>query len=209
MPVHVHARACANTYVSVCAHVCACLHCVCTHTHTCRSTLVQGSQQEEGSAFNHGMCRAVGQGLGLGEECLPGGEPMARTEPHGGQGRASEKGQAGRRPAPHWVQVTGAVAPPGWLTPAPLGHTQRPGLRWGSNSTSLATTGEGPGGGSWPRGRGPARLRVTPLQRCSRGDCLPGAAGPLSGPWVPISQPGSLRRPSPPAHLGVPRTVAN
>ena len=62
---------------------------------------------------------------------------MARTEPHGGQGRASEKGQAGRRPAPRWVQVTGAVVPPGWLTPAPLSHTQRPGLRWGSNSTSL------------------------------------------------------------------------
>lgn len=62
---------------------------------------------------------------------------MARTEPHGGQGRASEKGQAGRRLAPRWVQVTGAVVPPGWLTPAPLSHTQRPGLRWGSNSTSL------------------------------------------------------------------------
>ena len=197
------------TPMSLCAHTCVRACTVSAHMHTCSSTRVQGSQQEEGSACNHGMCRAVGEALGLGEECLPGGGAR-------GQDGAPRRPGQGLRGGPGQQKAGSTLGAgdwrcgsPGLAHAPPLSHTQRPGLRWGSNSTSLATTGEGGGRGSWPRCRGPARLLVAPLQRCSRGDCLPGAAGPLSGPWVPISQPGSLQRPSPPAHLGFPRTVAN
>lgn len=198
-----------QTPMSLCAHMCVRACTVSAHTHPCSSTLVQGSQQEEGSAFNHGMCRAVGQGLGLGEECLPGGGAH-------GQDGASRRPRQGLREGPGRQKAGSTLGAGDWCCGSPgLAHAcspqphpaPRPPL--GVKLYKPGTTGEGPGGGSWPRCRGPARLRVTLLQRCSWGDCLPGAAGPLSGPCVPISQPGSLRRPSPPAHLGVPRTVAN
>lgn len=166
-------------HLCLCVRTCVCVPALCLHTHTrVVARLYKAPSRRKAQLLIMGCAGQWDRDWGWERSACLEGEPMARTEPHGGQGRASEKGQAGRRPAPHWVQVTGAVAPPGWLTPAPLGHTQRPGLRWGSNSTSLATTGEGPGGGSWPRGRGPARLRVAPLQRCSRGTVSLGLQAP-------------------------------
>lgn len=112
----------------------------------------------------------------------------------GAQGRASEEGWAREGDSTPLPAGNCVVAHLSQLALPTFSHTQRPGLPWGSDSTSPRTKGEG-GRGAWPPGRAPVWSPVPPLRSPHRWLFARGCR-PLSGPWDHVSRPGSLRCPA-------------